>query len=110
MVGAGPWADATQCAVIASRVLMRALHALSFRAAVLTLCIGASVFTAAFAQAPAPAASAPAVAIAPASTTPVLPPIQLPATIANPYGLQALWAQGDWVARVTLLILAIMSL
>jgi biopolymer transport protein ExbB len=87
---------------------MREIHALSLRA-VIALCIGASVFTAAFAQAPAPAASAPVTAIAPAST-PVLPPIQPPASIANPYGLQALWAQGDWVARITLLILAVMSL
>ena len=37
-----------------------------------------------------------------------LPPIQ--AAVANPYGLAALWAQGDWVARGTLLILAFMSL
>ena len=29
---------------------------------------------------------------------------------ANPYGLQAIWEQGDWVARSTLMILAIMSL
>ncbi|RYF66873.1 MAG: MotA/TolQ/ExbB proton channel family protein [Comamonadaceae bacterium] len=40
----------------------------------------------------------------------VLPPIKAPEALANPYGLRALWAQGDWVARVTLLILAIMSL
>jgi biopolymer transport protein ExbB len=38
-----------------------------------------------------------------------LPPIQAPAG-ANPYGLGALWAQGDWVARLTLLILVVMSL
>ena len=38
-----------------------------------------------------------------------LPPIQAPAAAANPYGLGALWNQGDWVARVTLLILVIMS-
>ena len=38
-----------------------------------------------------------------------LPPIQAPAA-ANPYGLGALWAQGDPVARFTILILAIMSL
>jgi biopolymer transport protein ExbB len=43
-----------------------------------------------------------------AQSTGALPPIQAPA--ANPYGLSALWAQGDWVARGTLLILAIMSL
>jgi biopolymer transport protein ExbB len=36
-----------------------------------------------------------------------LPPVQLPA--GNPYGLGALWAQGDWVARTTLLILVVMS-
>jgi biopolymer transport protein ExbB len=50
----------------------------------------------AFAQASAPA--------------PVLPAIKAPAAIANPYGLQAMWEQGDWVARVTILILAVMSL
>jgi biopolymer transport protein ExbB len=45
-----------------------------------------------------------------AGAVPVLPPIKAPEAAANPYGLRALWAQGDWVARVTLLILAIMSL
>jgi len=39
----------------------------------------------------------------------VLPPIQAPA-VANPYGLAALWSQGDWVARATLLVLVVMSL
>jgi biopolymer transport protein ExbB len=29
--------------------------------------------------------------------------------IDNPYGLMALWAQGDWVAKSTLLVLALMS-
>ena len=38
-----------------------------------------------------------------------LPNIQ-PVAPANPYGLAALWAQGDWVARFTLLLLAVMSL
>ncbi len=31
------------------------------------------------------------------------------ATIDNPYGLSALWAQGDAVAKITLLILVLMS-
>ncbi|MEO6030795.1 MAG: MotA/TolQ/ExbB proton channel family protein [Burkholderiaceae bacterium] len=31
-------------------------------------------------------------------------------TMDNPYGLGALWAQGDWVAKTTLLILFLMSL
>ena len=41
-----------------------------------------------------------------------LPTIQpaAAAPLANPYGLGALWAQGDIVARATIVILAIMSL
>ncbi len=31
-------------------------------------------------------------------------------SVANPYGLNALWAQGDFVSRFTLIILAIMSM
>jgi biopolymer transport protein ExbB len=30
--------------------------------------------------------------------------------VMNPYGLEALWAQGDWVARGTLIIMVIMSM
>jgi biopolymer transport protein ExbB len=30
--------------------------------------------------------------------------------IDNPYGLAALWAQGDWIAKATLLVLALMSM
>jgi biopolymer transport protein ExbB len=30
--------------------------------------------------------------------------------VSNPYGLSALWAQGDWVAKGTLLILVLMSM
>ena len=33
--------------------------------------------------------------------------VKAPDAIANPYGLRALWAQGDWVARVTLLVLVV---
>jgi biopolymer transport protein ExbB len=50
-------------------------------------------------------ATAPALGTAPQ----VLPPIQ-PAVTSNPYGLAALWAQGDPVARITLVILVLMSL
>ena len=31
-------------------------------------------------------------------------------SLDNPYGLSALWAQGDWVAKTTLLILVLMSM
>ena len=55
------------------------------------------------------AASRPALAAAPELRN--LPAIQSPTvSSANPYGLQALWAQGDWVARTTLVILVVMSL
>jgi biopolymer transport protein ExbB len=50
------------------------------------------------------AASAAAAAIAPAT------PTVAKETIDNPYGLGALWAQGDFVARGTLIILVIMSM
>jgi len=35
---------------------------------------------------------------------------QATAVVENPYGLEALWAQGDFVARSTLIVLALMSL
>lgn len=41
------------------------------------------------------------------ASTATLPPVANP---ENPYGLGALWAQGDAVAKITLLILVIMSL
>ena len=56
------------------------------------------------------AAAAPAVQVAPA---PVAPPAEATITketVDNPYGLNALWNQGDFVARGTLLILVIMSM
>jgi biopolymer transport protein ExbB len=57
------------------------------------------------AAAPAPApAAAPAAAPAPAAGT------VSKETIDNPYGIEALWRQGDWVAKGTLVILLIMSM
>ena len=82
--------------VTVRRIVMRSTASFVLRAA---FALYASAFTAlALAQASAPASQ------------PALPPIKAPAAIANPYGLQAMWAQGDWVARVTILILAIMSI
>ena len=37
------------------------------------------------------------------------PPV-LTTKAANPYGLSAIWTQGDWVAKMSLLLLAIMSI
>ncbi len=64
-----------------------------------------------------PAGSTPPPASAPAATAmpvPALAPAAAPdvtqATVANPYGLGALWASGDIIARATLLILVVMSM
>ncbi len=56
--------------------------------------------------APAPAAPAPEAA----APQPPPPAAATPETVANPYGLGALWAAGDFVARGTLGILLIMSI
>ncbi len=61
--------------------------------------------TPAMAQASAPTAeaAAPAVATAPVATV-------AKEEVMNPYGLDALWSQGDFVARGTLIIMIIMSM
>ena len=55
------------------------------------------------ASAPAAEAAAPAPAAAPAATV-------AKEEVANPYGLEALWRQGDFVAKGTLIIMIIMSI
>ena len=66
--------------------------------------------------APAPAAAAPAPEAAAPAAAPAAPAAPAAATAApsaheeNPYGLGALWAQGDVVAKGTLLILVLMSM
>ncbi|MBL8311010.1 MAG: MotA/TolQ/ExbB proton channel family protein [Burkholderiales bacterium] len=60
-------------------------------------------------------AAAPAATAAPAPATPAAAPAPFapgkPATekVENPYGLKALWAEGDVVAKSTLIIMVIMS-
>src|SRR5450631_2712192 len=90
---------------------------LAISAAVLLIAAASAVLPQiAEAQAPtaAPAAAAePAAAPAPA---PVAPPAQAAAStraievVDNPYGLEALWKGGDIVAKITLAILALMSM
>jgi len=62
----------------------------------------------------AQAASAPDASAAPAATpaapAPAATPMVTKETIDNPYGLEALWKQGDFVARGTLIIMVIMSM
>ena len=59
----------------------------------------------------AQAASEPAAAVVPAvPAAPAAMPAVAKESVANPYGLQALWEQGDMVARGTLIIMIIMSM
>ena len=89
--------------------MLTLIHTARAFAALLVLAAGAAL-----AQAPtADTASSPALAVSPAlSSTPSAaagikpPPAAAP---ANPYGLAALWAQGDLVAKATLVVLVIMS-
>jgi len=69
------------------------------------------------APAATPPAAPPPTATSPAATPDATAPVALPATpdetqttVSNPYGLGALWAGGDIVARATLVILVIMSM
>jgi len=93
--------------------------------AVLLVAAGAAIVNSGEAMAQAPKAeTAPAAAtevkpvppaeikaVPPAEIKPV-PPTAAPTTevMENPYGLEALWRQGDFVARGTLIILMIMSI
>jgi biopolymer transport protein ExbB len=57
-----------------------------------------------------PAATAPAPAPAPTPAAAPPAPAITEEAVDNPYGLKALWTQGDFVARGTLIILVIMSM
>jgi biopolymer transport protein ExbB len=100
---------------------MKPFHRLpAFVAAVIIGCAGAALYMApniALAQATPPAASPatpPPAAEAPKPATPTPPPPVAAGpeheVVANPYGLEALWSQGDFVSRGTLVILVIMSM
>ncbi len=69
-------------------------------------------WAAAQASAASAATAAPAVQAAPvpAAVAPVAEATTTKETVDNPYGLSALWNQGDFVARGTLMILVIMSM
>jgi len=91
------------------------------RAAVLAVAAAASLVPAVSALAQTAAASGPAPAQAPAlaessaptpaaTEAPALAPAAASEAVDNPYGLGALWAQGDLVAKGTLIIMVIMSI
>ena len=62
-------------------------------------------------KADAPPAAAPAAAAPATDAAKPIPPAAAPTTevVENPYGLEALWRQGDFVSKGTLIILVIMS-
>lgn len=66
----------------------------------------------AVAEQPAATAPAPAAPMATGAETPQpppMPPVVKKEVVDNPYGLSAIWAQGDFVAKGTLVIMIIMS-
>jgi biopolymer transport protein ExbB len=90
------------------------------QAACLAVMLAAAGFTAPLpaaaqqepAKAPAAenAAPAPAAGIAAPAPAAVMTPTVTREVIENPYGLEAMWRQGDWVSKGTLIILVIMSM
>ncbi|MFY8080868.1 MAG: MotA/TolQ/ExbB proton channel family protein [Limnohabitans sp.] len=66
--------------------------------------------TAAKKEAAPAAVEAPAATAAPVAAPAAVAPVAATAAEENPYGLSALWAQGDVVAKATLLILVLMSM
>ncbi len=77
------------------------------------LAVAAVVPTPSLAQAASEPAAAPATppAIATAANTPApAGPVVTEESVDNPYGLKALWSQGDFVAKGTLIIMIIMSM
>ena len=93
--------------------LMQIVRAPLAAALLAVAAFAASLPAPALAQASAPVAQAAATASA---TAPMTAPTAAPSAaatkeeVANPYGLDALWSQGDFVARGTLIIMIIMSM
>ena len=90
------------------------VHTLALRSALAALAVSAALVapSVAVAQASAPITSVDAAAAtAPAAPAPIAT-AAAPATdtVDNPYGLKALWEQGDFVSRGTLIILVLMSM
>ncbi len=81
-----------------------------FTAALIALAMLAPCLpTAALAQASAPAAEAAAPAPAPAPAAVATPTVSKE-EVTNPYGIEAMWREGDLITRSTLIILIIMSM
>jgi biopolymer transport protein ExbB len=92
LTSTSPVRSALAALAVASALLVPALAAAQASAPAATTSVDAA---AASAAAPAP------IVTAPAATT---------ETVDNPYGLKALWEQGDFVSKGTLIILVLMSM
>jgi biopolymer transport protein ExbB len=88
--------------------LIRRLPAL-LAAVILTCAPAASMMFSAAANAQAPAAEAAKSAEA-AKPVPPPPVAKEKETVENPYGIEALWKEGDFISKGTLIILVIMSM
>jgi biopolymer transport protein ExbB len=87
---------------------MSLIRILRASTAALLVALAAALPSVVSAQASAPAESAAPVAPPAVATAPV--PTVTKESVENPYGLEALWKQGDMVARGTLVIMIIMSI
>ena len=95
------------------RSLITRSHTMLAAFALATSLIAVPQIAAAQASAPAAEASATATTAAPApaaAPAPVADATTTKETVDNPYGLGALWAQGDFVAKFVLVLLVLMSL
>ncbi|MCE3603743.1 MotA/TolQ/ExbB proton channel family protein [Massilia sp. P8910] len=100
--------------------LSAALAAVLFSVTAAAALVSAPAFADAPAPAAAPAADAAAPAAAPAAAAAPAPEAAAPAApavkegekeaVKNPYGIEALWAEGDFVSKGTLIILSLMSM
>ena len=95
-----------------TRSLIQRSHTMLAAFALATSLIAVPQFAAAQASAPAAEASAAATTAAPAATpaAPIADATTTKETVDNPYGLGALWQQGDFVAKFVLVLLVLMSL
>lgn len=96
-----------------TRSLIKRSHTMLAAFALATSLIAAPQIASAQASAPATEASAAPAAVAPAAApapAPIADAVTTKETVDNPYGLGALWAQGDFVAKFVLVLLVLMSL
>jgi biopolymer transport protein ExbB len=81
-----------------------------FRAPFFAALLAVAALTSALSTEVQAQASAPAAAEAPAAAAPAAAPSVAKEEVMNPYGLEAMWKQGDAVAKTTLVIMIIMSM